>query len=119
MDFIGIIIKQQYIDTAIFDYFGGVIIRSHEKLESLLLVSRNNNPARFIHYTYLCNAALNRKQDFENECESMLKQIEKDKQKRKDCDERYETFYKIKQRFYSYYDSLQRVFHAVEQYRKR
>jgi hypothetical protein len=83
MDFIGITVKQQYIDTAIFDYYGGVIIRSHKILEPLLIESRKQgNRARFIHYTYLYNAALNRKKGFAKDFDNMIIQFKKDKRKR-------------------------------------
>lgn len=84
MDFIGIIIEQQYIDTTIFDYFGGEVIASYAKLEPLLLETRKdpNKAGRFIHYTYLTNEALNKREDARKQLHKMNKKFRRDKRKR-------------------------------------
>jgi hypothetical protein len=83
MDYIGLILKQKYIDTTILDYFRETIIESHKILEPLLTVTRQRKDnTLFIHYTYLYNAALNREKDFISECNDMIRQFEIDNKKR-------------------------------------
>jgi hypothetical protein len=85
MNYVGLILKREYIDTAILDYFRETIIESYRVLEPFLTASRQRKGnTYFIHYTYLYNAALNREKDFEIECDDMIKQFDKDKLKRKE-----------------------------------
>jgi len=89
MDFIGIIVKEKYLDTAdtaLFDYYGKVIINSYKTLEPLLLNSREKEETDvFYHFTYLYNAASNRKLDIESkEIDRLLNLFEKDEKKRKE-----------------------------------
>ncbi len=77
MEYIGIIVKKEYIDEIILDYFGKIIIDSYYNLENILRTDRHRMKEHengrdeaktyFIHYFYLFKEAEKRKPNFMSE----------------------------------------------------
>ena len=74
MEYIGVIVKKEYIDEIILDYFGEIIINSYDNLKVILSIDKNRSGRNsyFIHYLFLYNVAKKRKEDFMNECQYYL-----------------------------------------------
>jgi len=74
MEYIGIIVKNKYIDETILDYFGKTIIQSHEKLKPLLEAERTlkNDNTIFFHFSFLNDLAKEREPIFKAECQKYL-----------------------------------------------
>jgi hypothetical protein len=85
MEYLGILVKNEYISEVLFDYFGETIINSYNKLEPILSIDKKRrieetkdtnkkeqklSDTYFIHYRRLYDMAVKRKQKFEKECKN-------------------------------------------------
>lgn len=73
MDYIGILLKKEYIDEVLLDYFGNTIIETHNILEEQLIVSRERlGNDYFPHFTWLYDRAKKRIPKFKKECNEYM-----------------------------------------------
>lgn len=91
MEYIGVLIKNEYISQELLNYYGDTIIRAYLIIEPFLLVDKermkiyNNDKNRkykqvpetyFIHFTMLYDKAIKLKPKFEKECIEYIKRRE-------------------------------------------
>ena len=96
MEYLGALCKKGYIDEIIFDYFGKTIIQTYDILSSILDTSRKrNDEALAIHFRYLYEKAIERKDNFMNECFLLNQEFDKNRIPKKTITKKV-LFWKIK-----------------------
>jgi len=96
MEYLGVLCKKGYIDDIIFDYFGKTIIQTYEILRNILDVSRKrNDDSFFVHFRFLYEKAIERKENFMNECFLLNQEFDKNKIPKKITTKKI-LFWKIK-----------------------
>ncbi len=74
MEYLGVIVKNEYVDETIIDYFGKTIVESYKRLGGLIENHREatGDCSYYIYYTRLYDTAKKREKDFIAECKTYL-----------------------------------------------